>query len=71
MDDSDTIRMVNQIADFFRPYPKDEAIAGISEHIRLFWEPRMRTKLKQTIDLGGQGMSELAVAGAKSALGVN
>ncbi len=68
MDDKDTIRMVNQIADFFKPYPQDEAVAGISEHIRSFWEPRMRSKLKHAVDLGGVGMSDLAVAGAKAAL---
>ncbi len=69
MDDKDTIRMVNQIADFFKPYPQDEAVAGISEHIRSFWEPRMRSKLKQAVDLGGAGMSDLALSGAKAALG--
>ncbi len=68
MDDNDTIRMVNQIADFFRPYPKDEAVAGISEHIRSFWEPRMRAKLAATLASGGSGMSELAETGAKAAL---
>ena len=68
MDDNDTVRMVNQIADFFRPYPKDEAVAGIAEHIRAFWEPRMRAKLAEALAAGGAGLSELAVSGAKEAL---
>ena len=27
-------RMANQIADYFRSYPEDEAVAGVHEHIR-------------------------------------
>lgn len=34
--------MAGQIADFFRPYPDDEAIAAIAHHINQFWTPRMR-----------------------------
>ena len=68
MDDNDTIRMVNQIADFFRPYPKDEAVAGISEHICAFWEPRMRAKLAEALAAGGAGLSDLAASGARAAL---
>jgi formate dehydrogenase subunit delta len=37
--------MAGQIADFFRPYPDDVAIAGIAEHINLFWTPHMRETL--------------------------
>jgi formate dehydrogenase subunit delta len=68
MDDSDTIRMVNQIADFFRPYPREEAVAGIAEHIKAFWEPRMCKQLGALIAAGGAGLSELSLAGAKAAL---
>ena len=67
MDDSDIVRMANQIAEFHKPYPRDEAVAGISEHIRLFWEPRMRLKLKQLLDIGGAGLSNLALEGALAA----
>lgn len=34
--------MAGQIADFFGPYPDDEAIAAIANHINQFWTPRMR-----------------------------
>jgi formate dehydrogenase subunit delta len=68
MDDGDTIRMVNQIADFFRPYPREEAVQGIAEHIKAFWEPRMRKQLAAVIEAGGAGLSELSMLGAKAAL---
>ncbi len=68
MDDRDLIRMINQIADFYRPYPNDEAVAGVAEHIKSFWEPRMRKALSQIIATGGAGLSELSMLGAKAAL---
>ena len=33
MDNRDMVRMANQIADFFQPYPKGEAIDGIGKKI--------------------------------------
>lgn len=69
MDSSEIVRMANQIADFHKPYPHDEAVAGIAEHIRLFWEPRMRTALTQILETGGAGLNALAVDGANQAQG--
>ena len=34
--------MANQIAQFFRSYPHDQAVSGISHHIEAFWTPKMR-----------------------------
>jgi formate dehydrogenase subunit delta len=40
------IRMANGIADFFVSLPDhDEAVEGVANHIRKFWEPRMRSAL--------------------------
>lgn len=36
------VRMANQIAAFFRPQGEAKAIAGTADHIRQFWDPRMR-----------------------------
>jgi formate dehydrogenase subunit delta len=66
MDNKDLIRMVNQIADFYQPYPNDEAVAGVAEHIKSYWEPRMRKALSQIIATGGTGLSELSLLGAKA-----
>lgn len=37
--------MANQIGRFFAHRPETEAIAGIEEHIRQFWDPRMRAAI--------------------------
>lgn len=64
MDNRDMVRMANQIADFFQPYPKGEAIDGIGKHVHLFWDPRMRNQLKAYIDNGGDGLSPLFIEAA-------
>lgn len=38
-------QMAGQIAEFFRPYPDEDAIAAIADHINKFWNPRMRAAL--------------------------
>jgi len=39
------IRMANQIAEFFRLYPEDQAVKGIHDHLVAFWTPRMRAAI--------------------------
>lgn len=52
--------MANDIGDFFRGEPdREEAIAGIRNHIRRFWTPRMRAKLLAQIESGEAHLNEL------------
>jgi formate dehydrogenase subunit delta len=45
------IEMANQIGEFFASMPdRDEALSGIAEHIRRFWEPRMRRAILAALD---------------------
>ena len=69
MTPSEVARMANAIADYFRAYPEDEAEAGIADHIRQFWEPRMREALSAQLASGGEGLDPLALKGARLALG--
>lgn len=55
-------RMANQIAAFFRPYPEAEAIAGIQDHIKAFWSPRMIQDLAAGLGSDGLGLDPLVVA---------
>lgn len=61
---SDLVRMANQIAAYFNPYPKAEAIDAIGKHIHMSWDPRMRNELKAHIDAGGEGLSPLFLEAA-------
>jgi formate dehydrogenase subunit delta len=55
----------NQIARFFAAYPRDEALAGVLDHIQKFWEPRMRRQIIAHAAEGGDGLDELALAAVK------
>ena len=48
------IRMANQIGAFFQDMPDHpEALEGAAQHIKKFWEPRMRRALLAHVDNGG------------------
>ena len=45
----------NQIALYFASYPREEAIAGIRDHLKKFWERRMRDQIVEYVAQGGRG----------------
>jgi formate dehydrogenase subunit delta len=50
------IYMANQIGKFFQSQGHDKAVAGIAEHIKKFWDPRMRAGIFAHLDVGGAGL---------------
>jgi formate dehydrogenase subunit delta len=50
------IYMANQIGKFFQSQVPDKAVPGIAEHIRKFWDPRMRSAILAHFDAGGAGL---------------
>ena len=50
------IYMANQIGKFFQNQGHDKAVAGIAQHIRKFWDPRMRKGIFAHLDAGGAGL---------------
>lgn len=59
------IAMANQIGDFFAPYPPLRRAEGIRNHLRTYWDPRMRQDLLEYIERGGQGLNAHVVEGAR------
>lgn len=49
------VMMANQIASFFKTQPGN-ADERIADHLRDFWEPRMRGQLKDYVAAGGAGL---------------
>ena len=48
------VKMANDIGDFFRAEPeREDAIAGIANHITKFWTKRMREKLNSHLKQDG------------------
>jgi formate dehydrogenase subunit delta len=48
--------LANQIGKFFQSQGQDKAVPGIAEHIRKFWEPRMRIAILAHLEGGGAGL---------------
>ncbi|HLR14162.1 MAG TPA: formate dehydrogenase subunit delta [Burkholderiaceae bacterium] len=51
------IRMANRIGDFFAAQPdREAALAGVAEHIRNFWDPRMRAAMRAFLETHPDGV---------------
>jgi formate dehydrogenase subunit delta len=63
MDVSRLIKMANDIGSFFE-VDKDRArgAAGVADHIRKFWDPRMRRQIMEHLEEHeGQGLKPIVV----------
>jgi formate dehydrogenase subunit delta len=63
MDIHHLVKMANNIGDFFQSEPdKAKAAQGVANHIRSFWEPRMRFQIYSHIDqTAGEGLDALVL----------
>jgi formate dehydrogenase subunit delta len=67
MDMDKLIDMANQIGDFFAPYPIVRQTEGIRNHLRTYWDPRMREALLEYISKeGGKNLHAHVIAGASA-----
>ncbi|WP_232056823.1 formate dehydrogenase subunit delta [Methylomonas rhizoryzae] len=52
--------MANDIGAFFKSEPdRDLAIQGVEQHIKNFWEPRMRKQIIQYLNQGGGDLMDI------------
>ena len=42
--------MANQIGRFFAHQKEEQAVASINDHLRKFWDPRMRRQILEDLD---------------------
>jgi formate dehydrogenase subunit delta len=61
MDIQNLIKMANRIGDFFATWPdRDQARNEIANHLRRFWDPRMRRQICDYLrDGGGEGLDDI------------
>jgi formate dehydrogenase subunit delta len=54
------VKMANDIGDFFRAEPvREDAVAGIANHISKYWTKRMRAKLDAHLKNGDAEIDDL------------
>jgi formate dehydrogenase subunit delta len=52
------VKMANEIGSFFAAGNDDAVAAGlIADHLRRFWDPRMRRQITAYLEGGGAGLS--------------
>lgn len=59
------VHMANQIAHFFAAYPREQAVEGVADHLKKFWEPRMRKDIEAYVAKGGSGLDALVIDAVK------
>ena len=59
------IRLANSIAVQFHQRPADEAANAIANHIRMFWDPRMRTELLARAETDAEDLDPLVLAAVR------
>ena len=54
------VRMANDIGNFFKAEPDHTvAVNGVAQHLKRFWDPRMRKEIVAYVDGGGAELREL------------
>lgn len=59
------VRLANDIAVQFHHRPADEAARAIANHIRMFWDPRMRTELFTRAETDTADLDPLVIAAVR------
>jgi len=57
VDASRLTSMANQIGAFFRAQGEAAAVTGVEDHLRKFWDPRMRREFVAHLRAGGVGLT--------------
>jgi len=55
------VAMANDISAFFAAEPTvDAAAQGVANHMRRFWDPRMRRQIVAHLEAGGDGLTQIS-----------
>lgn len=60
MNKHNLVKMANNIGAFFNAEPdRNLAVAGIEQHLKRFWEPRMRDEIVSYLQQGGSELMDV------------
>ena len=65
MDPQHLVAMVNEIAAFFVGEDPGKAADNVANHLRRYWDPRMRKQIVAHASSGGEGLTQVAKAGVE------
>jgi formate dehydrogenase subunit delta len=59
------VKMANQIGHFFSAQKSKDQAAAAAEHLKKFWDPRMRARIVDHVSKGGEGLNPVALEAVK------
>ena len=65
MDSHHLVAMINEIAAFFAVEDPNKGAENVANHLRRYWDPRMRRQIVEHAGKGGEGLSPIAKAGVE------
>jgi formate dehydrogenase subunit delta len=65
MDPHHLVAMVNEIAAFFAGEEPEKAAENVANHLRRYWDPRMRRQILEYASTGAEDLSAVARAGVE------
>lgn len=64
LNDPAEIRLANNIAAQFGHLPTEQAAGVVADHVKRFWDPRMKIRLNELIGAGTEDLDPVVVAAA-------
>ena len=55
------VKMANQIGQFFSAQKSGDRTADAADHLKRFWDPRMRARIVDYVAEGGNGLNPTAL----------
>ena len=62
--DAAEIRLINQVVVHFGYLPTERAVTEVADHVRKFWDPRMKRRLFDLVDSDASDFEPVALAAA-------
>jgi formate dehydrogenase subunit delta len=60
------VYMANQIGKFFAHGSEEQAALNTADHLKKFWDPRMRRAILDYVKAGGEGLQPIALKAVRS-----
>ena len=60
------VYMANQIGKFFAHGPEEQAVFNTADHLKKFWDPRMRKEIVEYVEGGGEGLQPIVLKAVQS-----
>ena len=58
------VRLINQVVLHFGYLPTEQAVTEVADHVRKFWDPRMKQRLFGLVDSEAGDLEPVALAAA-------